>query len=74
MSVDTRKLAGPFEPVEGVEWCTVHHGVRNEDEYRCDFAPEPADCHDDDQDDVDDNAQCGECRCNLVTLYIEVQA
>lgn len=69
-----RSIAGPFEPVEDIDWCTLHHGVRNEDESRCDFAPAPADCHDDDDVSVDDHGQCDDCRCELVTLYIEVQA
>ena len=42
----------------GVDYCTLHHGIRNEDEHSCDF-------RDDDQESGDD----GEPReCVLVEL------
>lgn len=55
-----RRLAGPFEPVEGVEWCTVHQGVSCEDsDDHCNefWSPDsPLDA------------------CHFVTLYIEVRS
>ena len=52
-----RRLAGPFEPVEGVEWCTVHQGAAINDDLCQSYLTDPVAVGD----------------CNLVTLYIEVQ-
>ena len=58
-----RKLAGPFEPIDGLEWCTVHE------------APSPA--YDDALVACDAQMTMGGADrrpCSLVTLYIEVRA
>lgn len=58
-----RKLAGPFTPVEGVEWCTVHQA--------------PAEDYDDDADLCEAQMVMGQADgrpCHLVTLYIEAQS
>ena len=62
-----RKLAGPFEPIEGVEWCTVHASVCCEDEgdeSACDAWWRASTV----------SGTSAVAPCNLVTLYIEVQA
>ena len=57
---EARQLREAIETAEsvGVDYCTLHHGIRNEDEHSCDF-------RDDDQESGDD----GEPReCVLVEL------
>jgi hypothetical protein len=39
-------MDGPLHPVEGVMWCSTHHGIADEcnDGARCDMADEGTEC------------------------------
>lgn len=71
-----------LDPV-GVDYCTKHNGLRNEDEYYCDERDHTGDCPDclgdggceADDDDVVEWVECASCEgdgrttCALTPLY-----
>ncbi len=62
-------MSAELVPIDGIEWCPKHQGVRNEDAERCDMF-DAFDCPGEWEDeDAHDEDTCEHCACDLHAVF-----